>query len=142
MVRPRTAVVPPATTISWKPSAIQTISDMRSCGNGWATILIRRPFRSMTSTADSHPCSAAGPRIRTREPCSSSGRLGYAGLPKAHDSPSVRELQRKSILSRVKHFDVYRKGKKVGYYTVEDAVVLGPFGQVVGIGTATGFTPG
>src|SRR5271157_4480014 len=84
MVRPRTAVVPPATTIYWKPSAIQTISDRRSCGNGWATILIRRPFRSMTSTRDSHPCSAAGPRIRTREPSSSSGRLGYAGLPKAH----------------------------------------------------------
>src|SRR5271157_5748671 len=85
MVRPRTAVAPPATTIYGKPSAIQTISDRRSCGNGWATILIRRPFRSMTSTGDSHPCSAAGPRIRTREPSSSSGRLGYAGLPKAHE---------------------------------------------------------
>lgn len=24
------------------------ISAMRSCGNGWATILIRRPFQSMT----------------------------------------------------------------------------------------------
>src|SRR5271157_5428818 len=26
-----------------------------------------------------------GPRIRTREPSSSSGQLGYAGLPKAHN---------------------------------------------------------
>src|SRR5271157_2900179 len=93
MVRPRTAVAPPATTIYGKPSAIQTISDMRSCGNGWATILIRRPFRSMTSTRDSHPCSAAGPRIRTREPCSSSGRLGYAGLPKAHEVARVFRAQ-------------------------------------------------
>jgi hypothetical protein len=64
MVRPRTAVVPPATTTYWKPSAIQTISKMRSCENGRATILTRRPFRSMTSTGDSHPCSAAGPRIK------------------------------------------------------------------------------
>lgn len=60
------------------------ISAMRSCGNGWAAILIRRPFRSMTSTGDSHPCSATGQKTRTPEPSSSSAQLGYAGLPKAH----------------------------------------------------------
>src|ERR1035438_2938161 len=43
-----------------------------------------RPFRSMTSTGDSHPCSATGQKTRTPEPSSSSAQLGYAGLPKAH----------------------------------------------------------
>src|SRR5271157_1762599 len=52
----------PEKTIQAILPAIQTISDMRSCGNGWATILIRRPFRPMTSTEDSHPCSPAGPQ--------------------------------------------------------------------------------
>src|ERR1035438_6217873 len=47
-----------------------------------------RPFRSMTSTGDSHPCSATGQKTRTPEPSSSSAQLGYAGLPKAHTSSS------------------------------------------------------
>src|SRR6266849_3087771 len=57
------------------------------------------------------------------------------------NSPSMRELIRKSVLSRAKHFDVYRKGKKIGSFILREAVLSGPFGQVVGIGTATGFTP-
>lgn len=64
--------------------------------------------------------------------------LGQSANP---NSPRVRELIQKSILSKVNLFDVYRKGRKVGYFTVKNPVYVGPFGQVVAVGTATGFTP-
>jgi hypothetical protein len=67
--------------------------------------------------------------------------LSYIGQRADPNNPNVRELIRKSILNSVKHFDIYRKGKKIGYFDVQDAIILGPMGQVVGVGTATGFTP-
>jgi hypothetical protein len=51
MVHARTVVASQVTTACWKPSAIRTTPNVRNCRNGLAT---------MTSTEDSHPCSAAG----------------------------------------------------------------------------------
>ncbi len=62
--------------------------------------------------------------------------------PLPEENSRVRELKQKSVLNSVRYFDVYRRGKKVGSYTVRDAVLVGPFGQVVGIRTGRGFTPG
>ena len=49
MARPRTAVVSTAITTYCVPSAIPTTPNMKKCWNGWATILIQKPFPSITS---------------------------------------------------------------------------------------------
>ena len=59
-VRPMTAAAFRATTISWKPSVIQTTRNMRTCWIGWAASLTPMPSQSMRSTRNSHLSKAGG----------------------------------------------------------------------------------
>lgn len=59
-VRPKTAAVFPATTISWKRSVIPNIQNMRACWIGWGANTIPKHSRSKRSTAGSLRSSAGG----------------------------------------------------------------------------------
>jgi len=59
------------------------------------------------------------------------------------NSPKISQARRRSILNRVRDFDVYRKGKKIGSFSITEvsAAFIGAITKVVGIGQASGFEP-